>query len=162
GESPASAGASAGAGRALARHHAGAGRGRGGRRRALPGHAEPVTARFTFLSGARVGQVETFRKAYIGLGRHPLSDVRFDPERDLARSPPAPRRSSTAVRIAVEVARQTRQLRLTTKILIGVFAVVLAAFGWLQWTARRDARELARLQTRADSLSLAAQALLSR
>jgi len=209
-----------------------------------------VTARFTFLSGARVGQVETFRKAYIGLGRHPLSDVRFDPERDLdvssrhaavirqgatflvrdlgstngtfvngrqitgdaalndgdviafgqngpavefhvsggdaeaegvtatlrataerisspreqyqALSPPAPRRSSTAVRIAVEVARQTRQLRLTTKILIGVFAVVLAAFGWLQWTARRDARELARLQTRADSLSLAAQALLSR
>jgi S1-C subfamily serine protease len=42
-----------------------------------------VTARFTFLSGARVGQVETFGKAYIGLGRHPLSDVRFDAERDL-------------------------------------------------------------------------------
>src|SRR2546427_2828846 len=79
-----------------------------------------------------------------------------------ALSPPSPRRSSTAVRIAVEVARQTRQLRLTTKILIGVFTLVLAAFGWLQWTARRDARELARLQTRADSLSLAAQTLLSR
>jgi len=42
-----------------------------------------VTARFTFLSGARVGQVETFRKAYVGLGRHPLSDIRFDAERDL-------------------------------------------------------------------------------
>ncbi|MGH7548681.1 MAG: FHA domain-containing protein, partial [Gemmatimonadales bacterium] len=42
-----------------------------------------MTAQFTFLSGARVGQVETFRKAYIGLGRHPLSDVRFDAERDL-------------------------------------------------------------------------------
>src|SRR5205807_92682 len=46
--------------------------------RALPGQAEPVNARFTFLSGARVGQVEIFRKSYIVLGRHPLSDVRFD------------------------------------------------------------------------------------
>jgi pSer/pThr/pTyr-binding forkhead associated (FHA) protein len=42
-----------------------------------------VTARFKFLSGARAGQAETFRKTYIGLGRHPLSDVRFDAERDL-------------------------------------------------------------------------------
>jgi len=42
-----------------------------------------VTAQFTFLSGARIGQVESFRKTYIGLGRHPLSDVRFDVERDL-------------------------------------------------------------------------------
>ena len=42
-----------------------------------------MNARFTFLSGARVGQVEIFRKSYIGLGRHPLSDVRFDPERDI-------------------------------------------------------------------------------
>ncbi len=42
-----------------------------------------MTTRFTFLSGARAGQVETFRKTYIGLGRHPLSDVRFDPDRDL-------------------------------------------------------------------------------
>jgi S1-C subfamily serine protease len=215
-----------------------------------------VTARFTFLSGARAGQVETFRKAYIGLGRHPLSDVRFDAERDLdvssrhaavirqaggetfllrdlgsangtfvngrrvssdvtlqdgdvigfgPRGPtvefhvvagapeaevvtaavrasaerlasphaqyqavaappaaPAPRRSSTAVRIAAEVARQTRQLRRTTKVLIGLLVVVLAAFGWLQWTARRDARELARLQARADSLNGAAQQLLMR
>src|SRR2546422_1733716 len=55
----------------------------------------------------------------------------------------------------------TTLFRSTTKILIGVFAVVLAAFGWLQWTARRDARELARLQTRADSLNLAAQTLRS-
>ena len=42
-----------------------------------------MSARFTHRSGARAGQVETFRKAYIGLGRHPLSDVRFDPDRDL-------------------------------------------------------------------------------
>ena len=42
-----------------------------------------MRAQFTFLSGARAGQVETFRKGYIGLGRHPLSDVRFDADRDL-------------------------------------------------------------------------------
>jgi S1-C subfamily serine protease len=42
-----------------------------------------VKAQFKFLSGARAGQVEGFRKHYIGLGRHPLSDVRFDAERDL-------------------------------------------------------------------------------
>ncbi len=214
-----------------------------------------MTARFTFLSGARVGQVETFRKAYIGLGRHPLSDVRFDAERDLdvsalhaavirqgdtfvvrdlgstngtflngqrvsgdaalkdgdvlafgqngptvefhvvpgepgadavspaarasaervsspreqypAVAPPAApprvaRRSSTAVRIAAEVARQTHELRRTTKILIGLLAIVLAAFGWTQWAAARDARELTRLQAHADSLSRVAQQLLTR
>ena len=42
-----------------------------------------MKAQFKFLSGARAGQVETFRKSYLGLGRHPLSDVRFDAERDL-------------------------------------------------------------------------------
>ena len=42
-----------------------------------------MKAQFKFLSGARAGQVEGFRKHYIGLGRHPLSDVRFDAERDL-------------------------------------------------------------------------------
>jgi S1-C subfamily serine protease len=42
-----------------------------------------VKAQFKFLSGARAGEVEAFRKGYIGLGRHPLSDVRFDAERDL-------------------------------------------------------------------------------
>src|SRR5438094_741159 len=56
---------------------------RGRRPGALPGQPGPVSAQFKFLSGARVGQVETFRKAYIGLGRHPLSDVRCDAERDL-------------------------------------------------------------------------------
>ena len=42
-----------------------------------------MKAQFKFLSGARAGQVEVFRKTYIGIGRHPLSDVRFDAERDL-------------------------------------------------------------------------------
>ena len=42
-----------------------------------------MRAQFKFLSGARAGQVEAFRKTYVGLGRHPLSDVRFDAERDL-------------------------------------------------------------------------------
>jgi len=55
-----------------------------------------VTAQFTFLSGARVGQVETFRKAYIGLGRHPLSDVRFDVDRDLDVSSRTPGSCATA------------------------------------------------------------------
>ncbi|HUL48670.1 MAG TPA: trypsin-like peptidase domain-containing protein [Gemmatimonadales bacterium] len=36
-----------------------------------------------FLSGARAGQVQVLQKAYIGLGRHPLSDARFDADRDL-------------------------------------------------------------------------------
>ena len=42
-----------------------------------------MRAQFKFLSGSRAGQVEVFQKAYLGLGRHPLSDVRFDAERDL-------------------------------------------------------------------------------
>src|SRR5256886_13278610 len=46
---------------ALAAGRAHARRARRGRR-ALSGQAEPVNARFTFLSGARVGQVEIFRK----------------------------------------------------------------------------------------------------
>jgi len=189
-----------------------------------------VTAQFKFLSGARAGQVESFRKAYIGLGRHPLSDVRFDAERDLdvsarhagivrqgetfvvrdlgstngtfvngtritgevvladgnvisfgqngpavefhilagepypeADGGPAPaRRSSTTVRIAAEVARQTRQLRRTTTLLIGVLVLALAAFAWTQWRSTNDAHELAQLQARADSLAREAQRLLAR
>ena len=42
-----------------------------------------MKAQFKFLSGARAGQTESVAKAYIGIGRHPLSDVRFDSERDL-------------------------------------------------------------------------------
>jgi S1-C subfamily serine protease len=193
-----------------------------------------VRAQFKFLSGARAGQVEVFRKAYIGLGRHPLSDVRFDTERDLdvssrhaaivrkpdgfvlqdlgsrngtyvngrritgdtvladgdvigfgtngpalefhaiesetgeprdvfratpASSAPAPpRRSSTAVRFAMEVAK----LRRTTKVLIGLLVVTAGAFAWLQWETRQRARELIHLQTRADSLAQAAQQLSAR
>src|SRR5207245_899204 len=179
---------------------------------------------------ARAGQVEWLRKAYIGLGRHPLSDVRFDAERDLdvsarhagivrqgetfvvrdlgstngtfvngtritgevvladgnvisfgqngpavefhilagepypeADGGPAPaRRSSTTVRIAAEVARQTRQLRRTTTLLIGVLVLALTAFAWTQWRSTNDAHELAQLQARADSLAREAQRLLAR
>ncbi|HVB31580.1 MAG TPA: trypsin-like peptidase domain-containing protein [Gemmatimonadaceae bacterium] len=35
------------------------------------------------LDGARAGQREVFEKSVIAVGRHPLSDLRFDPERDL-------------------------------------------------------------------------------
>lgn len=201
-----------------------------------------MKAQFKFLSGARAGLVETVRKAYIGLGRHPLSDVRFDSERDLdvsarhaaivhkpegfflqdlgskngtfvnghqvsretlladgdvigfgpkgpavefrvqaeheselvataedavgrtsrAREPmpavtvpePArPRRSSTAVRVALEVARQTRQLRTLTKVLLGVLFATVVGFGTLQVSAVRQRRlELRAMQARADSL----------
>jgi S1-C subfamily serine protease len=206
-----------------------------------------VKAQFKFLSGARAGQVEAFRKTYIGLGRHPLSDVRFDAERDLdvssrhaavihkadafvlqdlgsrngtfingtritgdtplqdgdvigfgangpalefhkvagessgdllattaaeemavrastpreviRASAPRPRRSSTAVRIAIEVSRQTAQLRRSTKILFVLLLLTAGAFGWLQWTAARRGRDLLQLQVRADSLMREARQL---
>jgi S1-C subfamily serine protease len=35
------------------------------------------------LSGARAGQGESFEKSVIAIGRHPLSDFRFDPKQDL-------------------------------------------------------------------------------
>jgi S1-C subfamily serine protease len=70
----------------------------------------------------------------------------------------APRRSSTALRIALEVAH----LRRTTTLLIGLLVVVLGAFGWVRWQAARDAREVARLRLRADSLADEAQRLLGR
>jgi len=207
-----------------------------------------VKAQFKFLSGARAGQIEAFRKGYIGLGRHPLSDVRFDAERDLDVSsrhaaivrktegfvlqdlgsrngtfvngkritgdtlladgdvigfgangpalefgvieadvdlPPtaaaealadrssspreifhaAPRhpplRQSTGIRIAAEVARQTAQLRRTTKILIVLLLVVGTGFTWMQWDGRRRATELLQLQLRADSLMREARAMSS-
>jgi len=198
-----------------------------------------VKAQFKFLSGARAGQIEAFRKGYIGLGRHPLSDVRFDADRDLdvssrhaaivrktegfvlqdlgsrngtfvngqrvtgdtllrdrdvigfgangpalefavieteadlpataaaeglaerASSPremiqAAPRpttpRPSTGVRIRAEVARQTAQLRRTTKVLIALLLIVGTGFTWMQLDGRRRANELRQLQVRADSL----------
>ncbi|HWZ28740.1 MAG TPA: trypsin-like peptidase domain-containing protein [Gemmatimonadales bacterium] len=188
-----------------------------------------------FLSGGRAGQVETVVKAYIGIGRHPLSDIRFDAERDLdvsarhaaitlrgadfvlqdqqskngtfvngtrvtgdrvlsdgdvvgfgadgpafefhilerdaaaSASPaeqaagrasnaraamPAQRgRSSTAVRVAMEVAKQTRSLRNTTKILFALLIIVAAGFGGLQWwSGHQRVLTIAALQARADSL----------
>ena len=33
-------------------------------------------------SGSRAGQRELFDKSVISIGRHPLNDLRFDPERD--------------------------------------------------------------------------------
>ncbi|HZH41835.1 MAG TPA: trypsin-like peptidase domain-containing protein [Gemmatimonadales bacterium] len=194
-----------------------------------------MKAQVKFLSGGRAGQVETISKAYIGVGRHPLSDIRFDAERDLdassrhaaimqrgsdyvlqdqhskngtfvngkqitgdvvlsdgdvvkcgaegpafefhilerdAATPspaeqaagrsservsiPAQRataRSSTAVRVALEVAKQTKSLRNTTKILFGLLILVAAGFGGLQWWSghQRD-QEIAALIARADSL----------
>jgi len=212
-----------------------------------------VKAQFKFLSGARAGQVEAFRKGYIGLGRHPLSDVRFDAERDLdvssrhaaivrktegfvlqdlgsrngtfvngkritgdtplkdgdvigfgangpalefevieadtdlpvttaaegmaerastprevvratPASPPlhSPSRQSTGVRIAVEVARQTAQLRRTTKVLIVLLLFVGTGFTWMQWDGRRRAHALTQLQARADSLMLESRDMTTR
>ena len=203
-----------------------------------------MKAQFKFLSGARAGQVEAFGKAYIGIGRHPLSDVRFDAERDLDVSsrhvsitrgpdgfvlkdldskngtfvngkrvagdvhladgdvigfgekgpalefhviettaaapsengaadlarrssvprqefaaqghPPAPSRSSTGVRIAQEVARQTSQLRRTTKLLFGALILAFALFGFLQWQGgrerARDQRAIAQAQNQIQAL----------
>jgi S1-C subfamily serine protease len=211
-----------------------------------------VKAQFTFLSGSRAGQTETFRKAFLGLGRHPLSDIRFDAERDLdvssrhaaitrrpdgfllqdlgskngtyvngvrleedrllvdgdvigfgAKGPalefhiieeaedeaptaaaeaaagrlshpkqmvpaaatprrrsgaPAKPRSSTAVRIAAEVARQTRHLRFTTKILLLILVLAIVGFGVNTWKQRHDqAAQLARMQAWADSVTEEAQ-----
>ena len=211
-----------------------------------------MKAQFKFLSGARAGQVEAFRKGYIGLGRHPLSDVRFDAERDLdvssrhaaivrksdgfvlqdlgsrngtfvnskqisgdtplkdgdvigfgakgpalefhviegdeeapstaaaeglaermssprevlratpMHAPSSPSRPSTGVRIRAEVARQTAQLRRTTKVLIVLLLVVGTGFTWMQLDGRRRASELAALQARADSLMVESRDLTSR
>jgi len=210
-----------------------------------------VKAQIKFLSGARAGQVETFQKGYVELGRHPLSDLRFDADRDLdvsaqhaaiirqggafvvrdlgskngtfvngvaaagdtplrdgdvigfgtggpslefhvleagttddvssaahasAARMSAPRdqyravsgpsrppagRGSTDIRIAAEVARQTRGLRRTTKVLLALLFVSAGGFGWVQWKHSRTAGEIAALQIRADSLNREARRLLS-
>lgn len=195
-----------------------------------------MKAQIKFLSGARAGQVETLSKAYLAIGRHPLSDIRFDAERDLDVSTrhaaiavrgadyvlqdqqskngtfvngrritgdvaladgdvvafgvdgpafefhilertsggsdaaeraasrasadrvsiPAQRggaRSSTAVRVAMEVAKQTRSLRNTTKVLFVLLLLVAGGFGGFQWWSGHQ-RDLlvAAMQTQADSL----------
>jgi S1-C subfamily serine protease len=42
-----------------------------------------VKAQFTFLSGARAGQIDLLGKSYITVGRHPASHLRCDAEQDL-------------------------------------------------------------------------------
>ena len=189
-----------------------------------------MKAQIRFLSGARSGQVETFQKGYLELGRNPLADLRFDADRDLDVSSqhaaiirqgsafvvrdlgsrngtfvngtramgdtplrdgdvlgfgkhgptlefhvieadvaddvsPAtrasPARGSTDVRIAAEVARQTQGLRLTTKVLLALLLASAGGFAWVQWKNGRNAREIAELQARADSLNSEALRLMA-
>jgi S1-C subfamily serine protease len=42
-----------------------------------------VKITLSVLGGARTGVSKSFDQAYIGLGRHPQSDLQFDPEKDL-------------------------------------------------------------------------------
>jgi S1-C subfamily serine protease len=42
-----------------------------------------VKCEFRIVTGGRAGHREVFDKSYIGCGRHPLSDLRFEPEKDL-------------------------------------------------------------------------------
>ena len=42
-----------------------------------------MTLELRVLSGARAGTVEQFEKSVVSIGRHPLSDLRFDPQQDL-------------------------------------------------------------------------------
>jgi len=42
-----------------------------------------VKCEFRIVSGGRAGHREVFDKSYIGCGRHPLSDLKFDAEKDL-------------------------------------------------------------------------------
>lgn len=42
-----------------------------------------MKAQFTVLSGTRAGQTDVFSQAQIGIGRHPQSELKFDPDKDL-------------------------------------------------------------------------------
>lgn len=42
-----------------------------------------MKAQLKILTGARAGYTEVFSKPYIGVGRHPASDLKFDPQHDL-------------------------------------------------------------------------------
>jgi hypothetical protein len=61
-----------------------------------------------------------------------------------------------------EVAKQTAQLRRTTKVLIALLLLVGTGFTWMQLDGRRRARELALLQAHADSLIVEARDMSSR
>ena len=42
-----------------------------------------MKAQFTFLSGARAGQIDLLGMTYMTIGRHPASNLRCDVEQDL-------------------------------------------------------------------------------
>ncbi len=42
-----------------------------------------MKAQFTVLSGTRAGQTDVFSQTHIGVGRHPQSELKFDPDKDL-------------------------------------------------------------------------------
>ncbi len=42
-----------------------------------------MKAQFSILSGSRAGQTDIFGQNHIGIGRHPDSELKFDPDRDL-------------------------------------------------------------------------------
>ena len=42
-----------------------------------------MTLELRILSGACAGALERFEKSVVSVGRHPLSDLRFDPQQDL-------------------------------------------------------------------------------
>jgi S1-C subfamily serine protease len=42
-----------------------------------------MKAQFTFLSGSRAGQTDVFSQPNISVGRHPQSELKFDPDKDL-------------------------------------------------------------------------------
>src|SRR2546430_9454126 len=120
----------------------------------------------TFVNGTRIaGEVALTDGDVIAFGQNgpavefhvlvgePGADAVSDAVRQAAErisSPraayPAVRRTSTAVRIAAEVARQTLHLRRTTKVLIVLLVTALGAFAWVQRNSAREATELASLQ----------------
>ena len=103
----------------------------------------------TFVNGKRVtGEVTLADGDAIGFGANgPIVEVRL-----LETGAPA----STGVRVAAEVARQTRGLRRATQSLLVLLGVCVAGFAWVQWTGARRARDAATIQARADSLTRAA------
>lgn len=42
-----------------------------------------MKAQFTFLSGTRAGQIDVFGQPFITIGRHPLCELKLDPDKDL-------------------------------------------------------------------------------